>query len=183
MSAGFDSQTVRYEMSLTPDEAQAGSKKILNRGSKKLEVTIPPGSGDGTVVKLTGALKVTDGRDGDILITVRIKDAPAGVVVVDDASFTREVLQSTLPVVVDFWAPWCGPCRMIAPIMDKLSGRYSGRMKFCKINVDENPASASQFQAMSIPLLVFFKDGEEVDRSVGALPESELRFKIGQVLG
>ncbi|MDD5311698.1 MAG: thioredoxin [Dehalococcoidia bacterium] len=101
----------------------------------------------------------------------------------DDASFTREVLQSKLPVVVDFWAPWCGPCRMIAPIMDKLSGRYSGRMKFCKINVDENPASASQFQAMSIPLLVFFKDGEEVDRSVGALPESELRFKIGQVLG
>ncbi|MCX6004506.1 MAG: thioredoxin [Chloroflexi bacterium] len=102
---------------------------------------------------------------------------------VDDATFSREVLLSSLPVVVDFWAPWCGPCRMIAPIMDKLAGRYTGRMKFCKINTDENPGSASQFQAMSIPLLVFFKNGAEVDRSVGALPESALRSKIDAVLG
>jgi thioredoxin 1 len=182
MSGGFDNQAVRYEMSLSMDEAKAGTKKILTRQGKKLEVTIPLGSGDGTIVKLTNALQVTDNRPGDILITVRTKDTQASVVAIDDATFTREVLQSGLPVVVDFWASWCGPCRMIAPIMDNLASRYSGRMKFCKINVDENPASASQFQAMSIPLLVFFKDGAEVERSVGALPESELRSKIEQVL-
>ena len=102
---------------------------------------------------------------------------------ISDGTFKQEVLSSSLPVIVDFWAPWCGPCRMIGPIMDKLSGQYAGRIKFCKINVDENPQSAAQYQAMSIPLLVFFKGGGEVGRSVGALPESALRSKIESILG
>ena len=156
---------------------------MLNRLGKKLEVNIPPGSREGTVVKLTNALLVTDGRPGDILITVRIKEAEAGVMEIDESSFEREVMGSSLPVVVDFWAPWCGPCRMISPIMEKLSGQYAGRLKFCKINVDDNPAPAARYQAMSIPLLVFFKGGKEVDRSLGALPEGALRQKIDSVLG
>jgi thioredoxin 1 len=176
-------QDVRYEMELSPAEARSGAKRILTRQGKKLEVTIPPGTSDGYTVKLTGALKVTDGRPGDILITVRTGGAQAGVLEISDSTFKQEVLDSSLPVVVDFWAPWCGPCRMIGPIMDKLSGQYAGRLKFCKINVDENPRSASQFEAMRIPLLVFFNGGAEAGWSVGALPEPALRSKIDSVLG
>jgi thioredoxin 1 len=178
-------QDVRYEMDLTPQEAMAGTLKLLARGGKKLEVKIPPGTLDGYTVKLTNALQVTDGRPGDILITVRVVQAPgrSGVIEINDDSFGREVLESNMPVVVDFWAQWCGPCRMIGPIMEKLSVQYAGKIKFCKINVDENQRSASQYQAMSIPLLVFFKSGGEVGRSVGALPEPALRSKIEQALG
>jgi len=174
---------VRYEMELTPMEARLGAVRILTRQGKRLEVKIPPGTADGYTVKLSNALKVTDGREGDILITVRVQQDQGGVMEISDATFGQEVLNSRLPVVVDFWAPWCGPCRMIGPIMEKLSGQYAGRIKFCKINVDENQQSAAQFEAMSIPLLVFFKAGAEVGRSVGALPEPALRSKIDSVLG
>ena len=176
-------ETAKYELFLTTKETAIGATRILTRNGKKLEVKIPPGSKDGTQVRLANALQVTDGKPGGIVITVRIKEATAGVVELDDASFENQVVKSSLPVVVDFWAPWCGPCRMIAPIMEKLSGQYAGKMKFCKINVDENAQSAAQYQAMSIPLLVFFKNGREADRSVGALPEPALRSKIEQVLG
>lgn len=175
-------QDVRYEMELTPEEARTGTKKLLNRSGKRLEVKIPPGAGDGTTVKLSNALMVTDGHPGDILITVKLAQGRAGVVEIDDDSFSREVLNSSLPVVVDFWASWCGPCRMIAPIMEKLASQYAGRIKFCKINVDENRRSASEYEAMSIPLLVFFKNGSEAGRSVGALPEPALRSKMDQIL-
>jgi len=176
-------QDVRYEMQLSPVEAKSGTKKVLTRQGKNLEVSIPPGTTDGNVVKLTNALKLTDGREGDILITVRIGEGQTGVLEISDATFKQEVLDNNLPVVVDFWAPWCGPCRMIGPIMDKLSGQYAGRIKFCKINVDENPQSAAQYQAMSIPLLVFFKGGGEAGRSVGALPKPALRSKIESIFG
>jgi len=176
-------KTAKYELFLTAEETAKGATRILTRNGKKLEVKIPPASKSGTQVRLANALQVTDGKPGDILITVRIKEAVAGVVEIGDTTFESEVLKSSLPVVVDFWAPWCGPCRMIAPIMEKLSGQYAGKMKFCKINVDENPQSAAQYQAMSIPLLVFFKNGREADRSVGALPEPALRSKIEQALG
>lgn len=104
------------------------------------------------------------------------------VVEITNSNFRAEVLESDRPVLLDFWAPWCGPCRMIAPIMEKLSGQYAGRIKFCKINVDNNPASAQRYGAMSIPLLVFFKDGREAGRSVGALPEQPLKAKIEAAL-
>lgn len=178
-----DTRDARYEMMLSGVEMAVGVKRLLTRNGKGLEVTIPPGSKEGTQVRLAGALQVTDGRPGDIMITVRLKAIEQGVVEITDSSFDAEVLRSGLPVVVDFWAPWCGPCRMVAPVMEKLSEKYAGRFKFCKINVDENPSSAAKYQAMSIPLLVFFKGGREAGRSVGALPERALGSKIEQVLG
>ena len=101
---------------------------------------------------------------------------------ITDQNFEDEVLKSTLPVLVDIWAPWCGPCRMIAPVVDKLAEKYDQRFKFCRLNVDQNPQSATNYQIMSIPTLIFFKDGQMVDRVVGAVPERVLEPKIEALL-
>jgi len=101
---------------------------------------------------------------------------------VTDKDFEDEVIKSDLPVVVDMWAPWCGPCRMISPVVEKLSDKYQGKFKFCKLNVDENPQTAMKYQVMSIPLLLFFKGGQKVDESLGAVPESMIRPKIEALL-
>lgn len=101
---------------------------------------------------------------------------------INDSNFEQEVVKSNLPVVVDFWAPWCGPCRMIGPVVEKLSEEYKGKIKFCKINVDENRAAASKYQVMSIPLVLFFKGGEVVDQSLGAVQEKVLRQKADGLL-
>lgn len=101
---------------------------------------------------------------------------------INDQSFGQEVIESDLPVVVDFWAPWCGPCRMVGPIIDKLSAEYEGKVKFCKLNVDENRDMATKYQVMSIPLLLFFKGGEVVDQNLGAAPEKVLRSKVEELL-
>ncbi len=101
---------------------------------------------------------------------------------VTDQNFEEEVIKSTLPVLVDLWAPWCGPCRMVAPVVDKLAEKYDGRFKFCRLNVDENPKTATGYGVMSIPTLIFFKDGKAVDTVIGAVPEQVLQPKIDNLL-
>jgi thioredoxin 1 len=175
---------VSYEIAVTAEEARLGAKKILARQDKKLEVSIPGGVKTGSTVKLANALQVTDGHPGDILIQVKVKEEKiaAGVIEINDDSFEDEVLKCSLPVMVDFWAPWCNPCRMIAPITEKLAVEYEGRIKVCKLNVDNNPQTASKYQVLSIPQILFFKNGEAVDQSTGAVPEHVLQSKAESVL-
>lgn len=189
MNQSFDqSQTgnfVRYEIVITAEEARVGTRKTLSRQGTRLEVNIPAGVLTGSTVKLSNALQVTDGRPGDVLIKIKVgeeKKVPAGVIEISDGNFEQEVSKSSLPVLVDFWAPWCAPCRMIVPMTEKLAKEYQGQLKFCKLNVDENPRMASKYQVMSIPMLLFFKDGNVIEQSVGAVPESRLRSKVESVL-
>lgn len=103
-------------------------------------------------------------------------------ITVTDDSFEQEVIQSDKPVIVDFWATWCGPCKMIAPILEEMAGEYADRVKIAKIDVDSNNQVAAKFGIMSIPSLLFFKNGEEVDRVVGAIPKSQLSQRLDKVL-
>jgi thioredoxin 1 len=93
---------------------------------------------------------------------------------VSDADFDSEVLKASGPVVVDFWAEWCGPCRMIGPVLEELSGSLDGKVKIVKLNVDESPATAQKYGIMSIPTLMIFKNGEMASRQVGAAPKQKL---------
>ena len=101
---------------------------------------------------------------------------------VTDQDFEQEVIKSTLPVLVDLWAPWCGPCRMVAPVVEKLAEEYNGRFKFCRLNVDENHQTAAKYRIMSIPTLIFFKGGTAVDTVIGAVPKQALQPKIDALL-
>jgi len=97
---------------------------------------------------------------------------------VTDASFEQEVLKSDVPVLVDFWAPWCGPCRMVAPIVDEIAKEFAGQIKVFKLNTDENPNVASQYGIRSIPTLMLFKDGQKIETVVGAVPYTTLHTTI-----
>lgn len=106
----------------------------------------------------------------------------AGVVEFTDANFETEVLGSEAPVLVDFWAAWCGPCRAIAPAVEELAREYAGRVKIGKMNIDENPGVPGKFQIMSIPTLLVFKGGQPVGQIVGAVPKSRIQAEIDRAL-
>ena len=101
---------------------------------------------------------------------------------VTDADFAANVLESGQPVLVDFWADWCGPCKMIAPVVDELADEYEGKFSFTKLDVDANPQTAMQFGVRSIPTLLLFKDGKVAEQIVGAVPKAVLKKKIEKVL-
>lgn len=108
--------------------------------------------------------------------------AGAGVLEVSDATFEQEVLRSEQPVLVDFWAVWCGPCRALAPTVDTLASAYTGKLKVVKINVDENGATASRFGIRGIPALLFFKGGKVADQLVGYVPHAVVEDKVQRLL-
>ncbi len=104
------------------------------------------------------------------------------VIDVTDTNFEEEVLKSNIPTEIDFWAPWCSPCRMVLPIYEKLAEEYSGKFKFCKINVDKNQQTAQKYSVMSIPTQKFFAEGKQVDEILGAYPEKTIRSKVDAIL-
>ena len=104
-------------------------------------------------------------------------------IVVTDASFSADVERSPLPVVVDAWAAWCGPCRMIAPVIDELATEMAGRVRVVKLNVDDNPRTAARFDLRSIPTLLVLRGGREVDRLVGVQPKHEIARRLEKVMG
>ena len=105
------------------------------------------------------------------------------VIEITEDNFEQEVAQSSLPVLVDLWAAWCGPCRLIGPVIEELAGTYQGKVKMSKLNVDDHPKVAGRFHVMNIPTLLLFKGGEEVDRIVGVVPKEELSRRLDAMIG
>lgn len=101
---------------------------------------------------------------------------------IEEARFSEAVLKAEMPVLVDFWAPWCGPCRMVAPVVEELAEEYDGKVSFVKVNVDDNPKVASQYGVMSIPTLILFKEGQPVNNIVGFRPKAELKKNLESAL-
>jgi len=104
------------------------------------------------------------------------------VIEVTESNFDQEVLKSPTPVLVDMWAAWCGPCRLIAPVVEELAGTYQGKIKMGKLNVDDHPQIAARCRIMNIPTLLLFKGGQETDRIVGVVPKEELTRRIERVI-
>ena len=111
-----------------------------------------------------------------------VGNIPTHPVEITDRTFQEEVLSFPGTVLVDCWAPWCGPCKMVAPMMGQLAAEYAGRVKIAKLNTDDNPATASQYRIQSIPTLLFFKNGHEVNRLVGALPKGEIERHLRPII-
>ena len=122
--------------------------------------------------KLEGGLEPVCGRCKSKL---QVNGKPLDIT---DQTFAQEVERSSLPVLVDMWAPWCGPCRFVTPVVEDLAAELAGRMRVAKLNVDQNPVTATRFRIQSIPALLLFKEGREVDRIVGAQPKSEILRRV-----
>ena len=105
-----------------------------------------------------------------------------GILEIDDSIFDAEVLKSDKPVLIDFWAPWCGPCRAISPMVEQLAGEFGDKIKFVKCNVDDNPISPGKYGIRSIPTLMFFKDGNVVDQVIGIVAKSKLEEVVNKIL-
>jgi thioredoxin len=105
-----------------------------------------------------------------------------GILEIDDITFDAEVLKSDKPVLIDFWAPWCGPCRAISPLVEQLAGEFGDKIKFVKCNVDDNPISPGKYGIRSIPTLMFFKDGNVADQVIGIVAKSKLEEVINKIL-
>ena len=108
--------------------------------------------------------------------------ASESIVEVVDSAFDEEVMESEVPVLVDFWAPWCGPCRALSPVIEEISKDYEGSVKVGKVNVDENPETTMKFRIRSIPTLIVFKNGEVADQIIGAVPKSEIEKILNKTL-
>jgi thioredoxin 1 len=106
----------------------------------------------------------------------------AGISEVTDSNFQAEVLEADTPVLVDFWAPWCGPCRMVAPVLEEMAGERAGELKIVKLNVDDNQQTAAQFQVLSIPTLILFKHGQVAAKVIGAMPKKRLEAELEPAL-
>lgn len=108
--------------------------------------------------------------------------ASTGILDLNDSTFESEVLKSESPVLVDFWAPWCGPCRILAPVVEEIANSYTGRIKVGKINVDDNQETTMQYGIRSIPTLILFKNGKALDQIIGAVPKSEIEKMVKKAL-
>jgi thioredoxin 2 len=144
--------------------------------------------GDDTVVTACSACgamnRILRARLGDDPVCGRCKEKvfPRRPVKVTDASWKREVEDSPIPVLVDFWAPWCGPCRAVAPMLEALAGERAGKLKIAKLNVDENPHSAARFAVQAIPTMIIFRGPLEVDQIRGAVPKATLEGRLARLL-
>ena len=128
--------------------------------------------------KLKLGLQPVCGRCKSPLPTADIKP-----VTVTDATFNTEIERAPVPVLLDMWAPWCGPCQMIAPVIEELAAEMAGRVRVAKLNIDENPATAARFNVRSIPALLILRAGREIDRIVGVQPKPEIVRRVKQVIG
>ena len=145
-------------------------------------------AGNDTVVYACSACgannRMLRARLGDDPVCGRCKEKvfPRRPVSITDASWKREVEDSPIPVLVDFWAPWCGPCRAVAPMLEALAGERAGKLKIAKLNVDENPQSAARFQVQAIPTMILFRGPLEVDQIRGAVPKAALEARLARVI-